>query len=256
VFRGTAVALAALVLLGYAGYRSLPRVFPGVPYGPTPRPPTITALRGNMPIGWPGLEAHAIYGGSESIPTGSGFIFRLPGGGVVGAAAAHSFDLAGQLQTVEFSLDEASIEFDVLHGVPGEPRTLSMNLTNDYVLFSVQEKKSPGQVLEPDERGFPQPGERIVLYPGIGSEHGERWGTILESDRNGAWAVMDEAFEPGMMSGSPVVSFHTGRVVGMALAAGLREGHTVIGMHPIGSLVEKGLKAVDLIPLSDYSPKE
>ena len=63
---------------------------------------------------------------------------------------------------------------------------------------------------------------------------------------------MDEAFESGMMSGSPVVSFHTGRVVGMALAAGMREGHTIIGMHPIGSLVEKGLEAVDLIPLSEY----
>ena len=66
---------------------------------------------------------------------------------------------------------------------------------------------------------------------------------------------MDEAFDPGLMSGSPVVSFHTGRVVGMALAAGLREGHTVIGIHPIGSLVAKGLEAVDLIPLSEYEEK-
>ncbi len=209
-----------------------------------------------MPTGWPGLAAHATYAGSEPTPSGSGFVFRLPAGGTVAAAAAHSFDLAGELQSVEFSLDEASIGLDVLHGVPGEPRTLSMNLTNDYVLFSVQEQNSPGYVLEPDERGFPQPGERIVLYPGYGAENGERWGTILESDRNGAWAVMDDAFEPGLMSGSPVVSFHTGRVVGMALAAGLREGHTVIGMHPIGSLVEKGLQPVDLIPLSDYSPNE
>jgi len=256
VFRGTAVALVALVILGVAGYRSLPRVFPGVPYGPTPRPPTITALRGNLPTGWPGLATRATYAGSEPVPSGSGFIFRLPAGGTVAAAAAHSFDLAGELQSVDFSHEEGSIELDVLHGVPGEPRTLSMNLTNDYVLFSVQEMESLGEVLEPDERGFPQPGERIVLYPGFGAEHGERWGTILESDRKGAWAIMDEAFEPGMMSGSPVVSFHTGRVVGMAVAAGLREGHTVIGIHPIGSLVKKGLEAEDFIPLSDYSPKE
>lgn len=252
VFRGTVVALVALALLGYAGYRSLPRLFPGVPYGPTPHPPAITALRGNMPIGWPGLEAYATYAGSEPAPSGSGFLFRLPTGGAVATAAAHSFDLAGELQAVRFSLGETSIEFDLLYGLPGEARTLSMNLTNDYVLFSVQEKNPPGEVLEPDDRGFPQPGERIVLYPGFGAENGERWGTILESDRNGAWAVMDEAFEPGMMSGSPVVSFHTGRVVGMALAAGLREGHTIIGIHPIGSLVEKGLEAVDLIPLSEY----
>jgi len=252
VFRGTLVALVALVLLGYAGYRSLPRIFPGVPYGPTPRPPTITALRGNLPTAWPGLATRATYAGSEPTPSASGFIFRLPAGGTVAAAAAHSLDLAGDLQSVEFSHDDASIELDVLHGVPGEPRTLSMNLTNDYVLFSVEANNSPGEVLVQDERGFPQPGERIVLYPGFGSVSGERWGTILESDRNGAWAIMDEAFEPGMMSGSPVVSSHTGKVVGMALAAGLREGHTVIGMHPIRSLVTKALEAVDLIPLIVY----
>ena len=255
MFRGTAVALVALVILGYAGYRSLPRVFPGVPYGPTPRSPTITALRGILPIGWPGLVTRATYAGSEPVPSGSGFIFRLPAGGTVAAAAAHSFDLAGKLQSVEFSHEEHSIKLDVLHGLPGEPRTLSMNLTNDYVLFSVHENDLLGEVLEPDERGIPQPGERIVLYPGFGAEHGERWGTILESDRKGAWAIMDEAFDPGLMSGSPIVSFHTGRVVGMALAAGLREGHTVIGIHPIGSLVEKGLEAVDLIPLSEYEEK-
>ncbi len=252
MFRGTAVALVAIVILGYAGYRSLPRVFPGVPYGPTPRAPTITALRGNLPTGWPGLATRATYTGSEPVLSGSGFIFRLPAGGTVAAAAAHSFDLAGELQSVEFSHEENSIKLDVLHGDPGQPRTLSMNLTNDYVLFSVQENDLIGEVLEPDERGFPQPGERILLYPGFGAEHGERWGTILESDRKGAWAIMDEAFDPGLMSGSPVVSFHSGRVVGMALAAGLREGHTVIGIHPIGSLVEKGVEAVDFIPLSEY----
>ena len=205
-----------------------------------------------MPVGWPGMEAYATYDGAEPVLAGSGFVFRLPAGGMVAAAAAHSFNLPGGLRSVQLGTDVSSLELGVLHGMPGEPRTLSMNLTNDYVLFAVQEQNPPAVILEPDDRGFPQPGERIVLYPGYGAENGQRWGTILESDSNGAWAVMDEAFEPGMMSGSPIVSFHTGRVVGMALAAGLREGHTVIGMHPIGSLVEKGLEAVDFIPLSEY----
>ena len=252
VFRGTVVSLGAIAILGFVAYRSLPQLLPSVPYGPTPRPPAITALRGNMPIGWPGFEVYATYAGSEPVPAASGFIFRLPDGGAVAAAAAHSFGFLGDLQLVQFGLDETSIDLDVLHGVPGEPRMLSMNLTNDYVLFAVQDQNPVGEILEPDDRGFPQPGERIVLYPGFGANNGQRWGTILESDRKGAWAVMDEVFEPGMMSGSPVVSFHTGRVVGMALAGGLREGNTVIGMHPIGSLVEKGLEAVDFIPLSEY----
>jgi hypothetical protein len=256
VFRGTLFALGAMIVLLFVAYRSLPRLLPNIPYGPTPRPPAITALRGNMPVGWPGMEAYATYEGSEPIPAGSGFIFQLPGGGRVVATAAHSFDLGSGLRSVELGGPETPIKLDVLHGFPGEPRTLSMNLTNDYVLFVVQAQNPPAVILEPDERGFPQPGERIVLYPGFGVDNGVRWGTILESDRTGAWAVMDEAFEPGMMSGSPFVSSHTGKVVGMALAAGLREGHTVIGMHPIGSLVEKGLNAADYIPLSEYEIEE
>jgi len=252
VFRGTLFVLVVLSALVFVAYRSLPRLLPSVPYGPTPRPPTITALRGNLPVGWPGMEAYATYEGSGPVLAGSAFIFRLPSGETVAAAAAHSFDLAGGLRSVQLRADDSSLELDVLHGMPGEPRTFSMNLTKDYVLFAVQEPNPPAVILVPDDRGFPQPGERIVLYPGVRGENGKRWGTILESDRNGAWAVMDEAFEPGMMSGSPIVSLHTGRVVGMAVAAGLQEGHTVIGMHPIGSLVEKGLEAVDFIPLSEY----
>lgn len=198
------------------------------------------------------MEAFAGYEGLRPVLVGSGFIFQLPAGGTVAAAAAHSFDLAGGLQSVQFGPDDSSVELDMLHGMPGESRTISMNLTNDYVLFVVHKQHPSVEILEPDDRGSPQPGERIVLYPGFGAENGERWGTILESDRDGAWAVMDEAFESGMMSGSPIVSVHTGRVVGMALAAGLREGHTVIGMHPIGSLVKKGLEAADFIALSEY----
>lgn len=252
VFRGTLLALGALVVLGFAAYRFLPRLLLDIPYGPMPRPPSITALRGNMPTGWPGLEAYAVYEGSEPVLSGSGFIFQLPAGGPVAAAAAHSFDLAGGLQRVQLGNDESSIDLDVLHGMPGEARTFGTDLTNDFTLFAVREQSLPVVILDPDERGFPQPGERVVLYPGFGAENGKRLGTILESNRDSAWVVMDEAFEPGMMSGSPIVSTHTGKVVGMALAAGLREGHTVIGMHPIGSLVEKGLAAVDFIPLSEY----
>ncbi len=170
--------------------------------------------------------------------------------------AAHSFNLASGLQSVHMSHADFTLDLDQFWGLPGKPRGLSRNLSNDFILLLVQEESAASYTLMPDERAFPQPGERVVLYPGAGAENGERWGTILESSSRAAWAVMDEAFEPGLMSGSPIVSSHTGRVVGMALAAGLRDGHTVIGMHPIGSLVEKGLEAVDLIPISEYQPEE
>ena len=206
-----------------------------------------------MPDGWPGLEAYALYADGERVIAGSGFIFKPTSRSQVAALAAHSFNLGGDLESVQLRIGETIRDFDRFHGAPGKPRTLSMNLTIDYVLLSVPYRVLSAEVLEPDERGGPQAGERVVLYPGFGAEHGERWGTVLESSSNGAWVVMDDAFEPGLMSGSPFVSLHTGKVVGMALAAGLREGHTVIGMHPIGSLVEKALMAEDLLVIADFA---
>jgi hypothetical protein len=63
---------------------------------------------------------------------------------------------------------------------------------------------------------------------------------------------MDDVFEPGMMSGSPVLSVHTGQVVGMALAATFQDGSLLIGIHPIGSLVAEAEAATVFPRLRDY----
>jgi hypothetical protein len=47
------------------------------------------------------------------------------------------------------------------------------------------------------------------------------------------------------MSGSPLVSQHTGRAVGMAVASSPRRGALLIGAHPIGSLVRLAEAAND-----------
>jgi hypothetical protein len=49
---------------------------------------------------------------------------------------------------------------------------------------------------------------------------------------------MDDWFDPGLMSGSPFVSQHTGKVVGMAVAASPRRNRLLLGFHPIGSIVQ------------------
>jgi hypothetical protein len=59
---------------------------------------------------------------------------------------------------------------------------------------------------------------------------------------------MDEAFDAGGMSGSPLISEHSGRLVGMAMAVIYRRGHTVVGFHPIGSLVQHA-QAATVFPL-------
>ena len=56
------------------------------------------------------------------------------------------------------------------------------------------------------------------------------------------WIQLDEAINPNGFSGCPVVSQHTGQVIGMAVA-GSTNPPTRMGLHPIGSLVEKAKAA-------------
>ena len=258
LLRGTAVALGALALGLAALYLSLPRLVLSVPYGPTPQPPTIQAPQGPLPEAWVGLEARALYRGQSPALAGSAFLFSLGDGLVVAATAAHMFALDTGLEAIALSLPGEPVpllEINKLRGEPGRPRLLGANLTGDYLLLQVEAAVPLELVLTPDDRGEPQPGERVAIFAGVGESAADRTpleGTILKVNRDGAWAVMDDAFEPGLMSGSPIVSLHTGDVVGMALVAGEREGHTVIGMHPIGSLVEKASEATVLIPLAGY----
>ena len=61
---------------------------------------------------------------------------------------------------------------------------------------------------------------------------------------------MQEGFDPIRMSGSPAFSLHTGKVIGMAVAAGWPEGRLVLGLVPIGALVEKGMSGQQRLELS------
>jgi hypothetical protein len=144
------------------------------------------------------------------------------------------------------------LTFDRLYGAPGVPRN-SDNLVADYVFLKLPDAApalDPRLVLTPDSRGTPEPGERVVLYSGLGDGQGaprSLRGAVLSVGPQGVWVVMDEAFEAGGMSGSPLLSEHTGRVLGMAMAVMYRRSHTLIGFHPIGSLVRLA-QAADIFP--------
>jgi hypothetical protein len=146
-------------------------------------------------------------------------------------------------------------EFDTLRGEPGQPLTPE-NLTIDYLLLQVDQPVYAAHVLLPDLRGAPQPGERLFLYSGLGDGQGNQRslsGTVQSVEDNAVWVLMDESFDPSLMSGSPFVSQHTGRVVGMAVAASPRFGRLMLGMHPIGSLVGLAESATDFPKLLDLS---
>ena len=230
---------------------------------PTPQPPLIAAPPGPLPAGLAGLRELAQYAGQPYQAVGSGFFLRLPSGQVIGVTTAHSVAALGRpgndLQHVAFempgSADPASLdEFSLLYGLPGVPFS-GDDLSVDFVLLKPQRPVDAGLAQTPDPRDAPQPGERVALYSGLGGPDGPRrvlLGTVTTSDPTKAWLLMDDSFDPGGMSGSPVLSTYTGRVVGMAVAATRRRGRLLIGLSPIGAIVQHAEAAQDFPAIAGY----
>jgi hypothetical protein len=180
---------------------------------------------------------------------------------VVGVTTAHSLpDLhqpAHGVTQVALALNghtEPLIIFDTLHGEPGQPRA-GLDLSTDWVLLHTSQSVDAALILSPDPRGQPQPGERVSLFSGLGDGRGGRRelaGTVQTADATGIWVLMDEAFDAGGMSGSPLLSQHTGQVVGMAIAVQPRATRLLIGFHPIGHLVALAEAARVFPRITDY----
>jgi len=207
-----------------------------------------------------GLEAWAQYRGAAYEPVSSGFLLRLDDGSVVGVMAAHSVSLgdpARPLERIALAVPghrEPAGAFDTLRGTPGRPRT-GGDLAVDYLLLQVDQSVEPGLLLRPDPRGAPQPGERVSLYGGLGSTgDGPRIleGTVQTVNDDGVWVLMDRWFNPYGLSGAPLLSQHTGQVIGMAVAASPRRTRIYVGLHPIGSIVRLAEAATGGVRLGDY----
>jgi hypothetical protein len=121
----------------------------------------------------------------------------------------------------------------------------------DYVIWTVV--KSPDLEwfsLRPDSRGQGQPGERVIVYsPEEDGADGPKTyaGVVVGVQPTATWVQMDDSFSPRGFSGCPVISQVTGRVIGMAVA-GKDLLPVMIGLHPVGSLVDKAAAALSNIP--------
>lgn len=244
------LALAAVLLFTEPGRRL---VFPPI----VPPAPLIDAPRGALPPLPGGLVEWSKYGSDVYHPVGRGFLFRLPTGDVVGVTTAHSLSFdAPSLQNIALALGEWTkpvIEFDTLRGEPGTARS-GEDMTVDYVLLHVPISASidPALILEPDPRGLPQAGERVALYTLINDQPQRLDGAVLSVDPSAVWVVMDEMVDPSGLSGSPFISLHTGKVIGMAIATTRRGGKVLLGLHPVGSLVQKAQAAKTFLKIADY----
>jgi hypothetical protein len=247
------VALAAVLFFTERGRQLLPSPPPEAPAAPV-----ITAPRGPLPDSPGGLVEWTRYDGGGFNPVGRGFLFRVPQGQVVGVTTAHSLSFSVQppLRNIALALDERTqpvVEFDTLQGAPGEARS-GEDMSVDYVLLNVPTAATidPALILDPDPRGLPQAGERVMLYSLMNDQARRFDGAVLSASPTAVWVVMDGEFEPSGLSGSPFISQHTGQVIGMAIATTRRGGKVLLGLHPIGSLVDKAQQAQTFPKISDY----
>lgn len=253
-----AVALSAVALVVWAV-----RTVMGPPPDPTPLPPTISAPRGELPRGNVAFQEWVRFRGEEYRMVGCGFLMALDDGRIVGFTAAHNAmpgNPSHPLEQIRLRAQPSgyTVELDRLYEPPGRPRD-GDDLTVDYLLLQPEAPVDPTYVLRPDPRGGPLPGERVSLYKCIGGDGGGQSilsGTVQSAGDKAAWVLMDEPFSPihWSGSGSPLVSQHTGQVVGMLIAGTLRGRWMLLGMHPIGSLVQKATIVTSTIKLENYVP--
>jgi hypothetical protein len=208
--------------------------------GPTLLPPKIDAPGGSPPEGYLALSGNAQKG-----PFGCGFLLELPDGRRVGISAAHATQPLPSQSPAEFRSPDGGLAAALSGQLRLGETFIRDQFDMDYALWSLQ-PGSGGPFLKPDPRGRAQPGERIWVFglASNGSAASIRWaGTVMTSSPSSAWLRMDDSFDPRGYSGCPAVSQYTGRLVGMAVA-GEQGANTLIGLHPVGSLVEKASAAL------------
>jgi hypothetical protein len=211
------------------------------PIGPTPEPPAQLLQRGPLPSGFRAYQGF-FHGASFSC----GFLLEIEGGQRVGVNAAHSIGELPRGEFAEFRTPEGSLAAvltgQIAHGQPFIYDQFHM----DYVVWTVNQDTGFERFLRPDPRGSGQPGERILVYSPFASSSGGPQtypGVVMSVSDANIWIQLDEPFSPSGFSGCPVISQTTGNVIGMAVA-GVNQPPVVMGLHPIGSLVEKARAAL------------
>ena len=206
------------------------------PAGPTPQPPSVSIPPGPLPVGH---QAYAGVYGEGGISCG--FLLQLQDGRQVGVTAAHATAQLPAGTPAEFHSPDgalvATLKSQIGRGAPFTQNRLSM----DYVVWSLAGPVDPQRFLRPDPRGQGLLGEPVLVYSPFGDGAGgpKAWpGVVMSTSASATWIQLDDSFSPGGFSGCPVISRITGRLIGMAVA-GANQPPVVMGLHPVGSLVEK-----------------
>ena len=211
-------------------------------FGAVPSPPVINAPRGQPPAGY-----LALTGVKDDLNFACGFLLELEDGSRVGVGTAHASWLKQGTSAV-FLTPGGDVFAELQEQIDyGQAFHYQEHFTRDYVLWSLAPGSGPQEVLKADSRGQGQPGERVRVYGRLDDGNGGsiNWpGVVMKVDPEVTWIQLEDSFHLSGYSGCPVVSEHTGRVIGMVIA-GRNHPPIVMGLNPVWSLVEKARIALE-----------
>jgi hypothetical protein len=207
-----------------------------------PPEPAIDAPHGDLPSG-----SVALTGRIERVGLsfGCGFLLELEDGRRVAIATAHAAPAVPPNWPARFYAPDGAVIAHLPRQIDLGQKFVKDHFGMDYSIWAVDQSAAADRYLKPDPRGQAQPGERIVLYSNRNDAAGEEetWaGVVMQVLKDATWIQLDDAIDPRGLSGCPVMSAHTGRVIGMAVA-GSGGPPTIIGLNPAGLLVEKAAAA-------------
>jgi hypothetical protein len=204
--------------------------------GPTPALLLITAPQGAIPGG-----VLAYSGAYEGGTFACAFLMELEDGRRVGVSSAHATPALDADTPAQLEAPEGALVVHLKGQIARGSAFVHANFSKDFVLWSIESMPGTATFLRPDPRGGGEPGEQVYIFGRSGDGEGGsiRWpGVVMSATEKAIWVQFEDSFAPYGYSGCPVVSQHTGRLIGMAVAG--EDRHPVVmGLHPVGSLVEK-----------------
>lgn len=186
-------------------------------------------------------------GAAEVLTAGAVFFLALPeGDGTAAVGAAHSFDLARLTQAsfVDFFTGHTgkrvgiSARFLVPPGRPfSDPGS---SLREDFVVFRLDGPPEGARRLQAEAR-VPAQGERVRLLGiplSIQADEDDIYGRVLRASETRIEIDLDVPYDLRGWGGAPVLSYETGKVIGILQAAWPTESTLRVAATPMDAVLE------------------
>lgn len=189
---------------------------------------------------------------------GTGSIIRAPNGLMIGLTSAHFINFCGpqliEVQWLDVKTGKPIARSLKSYGMPGYEGSYDpLDLRSDYFLLVVEGNLESQRVFELDNRSAVEVGERI-WFPdkNVTANSGNRLigGTLSKTSAEYLLVTLDESIDLQSRSGTPIISQHTGKVIGI-LVGGDKENKKLLYIAPGLSILKTLIEVQQCFLLRD-----